>query len=424
MSAVLDEWPSMLPAGWHWATMSEIAEVVGGGTPRTNDSTNFEGGDVPWITPADLSGYREKYISHGARFITRKGLESSSARLLPAGTVLFTSRAPIGYVAIARNPIATNQGFKSFVLKEGVLPEYVYWWLKGSKHRAEALASGTTFLELSGANAKKLPIPIAPINEQRRIVAEVEKQFSRLDEVVANLKRVTTRLAGYRERVLDDAFSLEPNATLGEVIAAGPQNGLYLPKEAYGTGTAIVRIDDYQTDWIRPVAELRRVRASESQVLTWALQPADLLVNRVNSMSHLGKCIVVPDLLAGALFESNMMRFRLLAGVLPRYVELYIGSRIGKRRMTANAKWAVNQASINQKDLLDTEIPIPSLKRQTRIVTEVDRRLSIVRKVVAQVEANQRRTATLGSSCLAASFSAARTREMPGQLERTEEASP
>ncbi len=262
------------------------------------------------------------------------------------------------------------------------------------------------------------------MDEQRRIVAEIEKQFSRLDEAVANLKRVTTRLAGYRERVLDDAFSLEPNATLGEVIAAGPQNGLYLRKEAYGTGTAIVRIDDYQTDWIRPVAELRRVRASESQVLTWALQPADLLVNRVNSMSHLGKCIVVPDLLAGALFESNMMRFRLLAGVLPRYVELYIGSRIGKRRMTANAKWAVNQASINQKDLLDTEIPIPSLKRQTRIVTEVDRRLSIVRKVVAQVEANQRRTATLGSSCLAASFSAARTREMPGQLERTEEASP
>ena len=167
MSAVLDERPPTLRAGWYWTTKGEIAHVVGGGTPRTNDSMNFGGGDVPWITPADLSGYAEKYISHGARFITRKGLESSSAKLLPAGTVLFTSRAPIGYAAIARNPVATNQGFESFVLKDGVLPEYVYWWLNGSKQRAEALAICTTLLELSGANAKKIPIPIAPIHDSR-----------------------------------------------------------------------------------------------------------------------------------------------------------------------------------------------------------------------------------------------------------------
>ena len=166
MSAVLANNARNLPHGWRWATMGDIAEVVGGGTPRTTEPGNFEGGDIPWITPADLSGYTEKYISHGSRFVTRRGLESSSARLLPAGTVLFSSRAPIGYVAIARNPIATNQGFKSFVLHDGMLPEYVYWWLKGSKQRAERLAGGTTFLEISGANAKKIPIPIAPLEQQ------------------------------------------------------------------------------------------------------------------------------------------------------------------------------------------------------------------------------------------------------------------
>jgi restriction endonuclease S subunit/predicted GIY-YIG superfamily endonuclease len=188
-----------------WTTMGEIAEVIGGGTPRTSDASNFEGGDIPWITPADLSGYTEKYISHGARFITRKGLDTSSARVLPAGSVLFTSRAPIGYVAIARNPIATNQGFKSFVLKENILPEYVYWWLKGAKQAAEGLASGTTFLELSGANAKKLPIPIVSLEQQKQIVAEIEKQFSRLDEAVANLKRVKANLKRYKAAVLKAA---------------------------------------------------------------------------------------------------------------------------------------------------------------------------------------------------------------------------
>ncbi len=125
--------------------------------------------------------------------------------MVPAGTVLFTSRAPIGYVAIAANSLCTNQGFKSFVLKGGVLPDYVYWWLKGSKDLAESLASGTTFLELSGAKAKQIPIPIAPLNQQKQIVAEIEKQFSRLDEGVASLKRVQANLKRYKAAVLKAA---------------------------------------------------------------------------------------------------------------------------------------------------------------------------------------------------------------------------
>ena len=194
-----------IPKSWHWTTMGEISAVVGGGTPRTADLTNFEGGTIPWVTPADLSGYSSKYISHGERSITRKGLETSSARMLPAGTVLFTSRAPIGYIAIASNPVCTNQGFKSFVLKDDVVPDYVYWWLKGNKELTESVASGTTFLELSGAKAKLIPIPIAPLDEQKRIVAEIEKQFSRLDEAVTSLKRGKVNLKRYKAAVLKAA---------------------------------------------------------------------------------------------------------------------------------------------------------------------------------------------------------------------------
>lgn len=205
MSTVLEGKARGLPNGWRWASMGDIAEIIGGGTPRTTEPANFEGGDIPWITPADLSGYTEKYISHGSRFVTRRGLESSAARLLPAGTVLFSSRAPIGYVAIARNPLATNQGFKSFVLKDSVLPEYVYWWLKGSKQRAEGLASGTTFLEISGANAKKIPIPIAPLEQQREIVAEIEKQFSRFGEALSSMMRVRANLKRYKASIFEAA---------------------------------------------------------------------------------------------------------------------------------------------------------------------------------------------------------------------------
>ena len=283
---------------------------------------------------------------------------------------------------------------------------FLYYQLQPWVLKLRYASAGSAQGVISKRQLAEIPIELPSVDEQRRIVAELEKQFSRLDEAVANLKRVIMRLAGYRKRALDDAFAPEPSATLGELISEGPQNGLYLPKDAYGSGTPIVRIDDYQTDWMRPVAELRRVRATDSQVSMWALEPGDVLVNRVNSMSHLGKCAVVPNALAGALFESNMMRFRLVPEVLPRYVELYLASSLGKRRLTANAKWAVNQASINQKDVLATEIPLPSLVRQASIVEEVDRRLSIVREVEAEVDANLKRAQALRQAVLARAFAA------------------
>ena len=133
--------------------MGEIADVVGGGTPKTKDPSNFDNGDIPWITPADLTGYTAKYIERGKRNISKKGLDGSAARMMPAGAVLFSSRAPIGYVAIAANPVCTNQGFKSFVPRAGVLPEYLYYYLKQAKPLADDLASGTTFKEVSAKRA-------------------------------------------------------------------------------------------------------------------------------------------------------------------------------------------------------------------------------------------------------------------------------
>jgi type I restriction enzyme S subunit len=197
--------PFTIPASWTWTEAGTVARIVGGGTPRTSDKANFDGGDVPWITPADLSGYRSKLISRGARNITAKGLGSSGAVVLPAGTVLFSSRAPIGYVAVAGQPVSTNQGFKSFVPAEGVDSDFLYYYLQRAKEFAVALASGTTFLEISSAKTALIPIPLPPTLEQHRIVEEVEKQFTRLDAAAAALKQVRMNLKCYRASVLKAA---------------------------------------------------------------------------------------------------------------------------------------------------------------------------------------------------------------------------
>jgi type I restriction enzyme S subunit len=196
--------------------MSEVADIVGGGTPRTSRYDFWEGGDVPWITPADLSGYVDREISSGARNITSLGLDNSSARLIPAGSVLFSSRAPVGYVAIASNSLTTNQGFKSFVLSDGIIPEFVYYYLQRAAKEIIKLASGTTFLEISARKCASIPIPIAPTQEQRRIVAKLDASLSRMITGESAARRALDRLRLYRAAVLRAAVTGELTRTWRE----------------------------------------------------------------------------------------------------------------------------------------------------------------------------------------------------------------
>jgi len=153
---------------WKLKKIDECAEVIGGGTPSTSN-VEFWNGDIPWLTPKDLSGYSYRYIKKGERNISEEGLKKSSARLLPEGSVLFTSRAPIGYVAIAKNPVTTNQGFKSLVLKDNNVSEFFYYLLKNNKDYIESFSSGSTFKEISGGALKELKFNIPPPSEQKAI---------------------------------------------------------------------------------------------------------------------------------------------------------------------------------------------------------------------------------------------------------------
>lgn len=153
---------------WKTYKLSDIGTVVGGATPSTTVE-KFYGGDIPWLTPKDLSGFKDRYIERGERNITQEGLNSCSAHLLPENSVLFSSRAPIGYVAIAKNPIATNQGFKSIIPNANVDSLFLYYALKYNKEKIEAMGSGTTFKEVSGAIMKNFEISLPPLEEQRRI---------------------------------------------------------------------------------------------------------------------------------------------------------------------------------------------------------------------------------------------------------------
>ncbi|MFQ3382610.1 restriction endonuclease subunit S [Escherichia coli] len=178
-----EEKPFELPEGWEWVTLATVGEIVGGGTPKSDNPQFWAKNGIKWITPADLYGLKGKCITSGARDISPAGLSNSSARLMPKGSVLFSSRAPIGYVAIADAELSTNQGFKSCVpyIKESA--EYIYYFLLASAKKIDAEASGTTFKEVSGAIVSKILLPLPPLSEQLKIVSRANELMSLCDQL-------------------------------------------------------------------------------------------------------------------------------------------------------------------------------------------------------------------------------------------------
>lgn len=178
---------------WQISTISALGTVVGGSTPSKTKPEYYTNNGIAWITPKDLSINKSKFISHGENDITELGLKNSSATVMPKGTVLFSSRAPIGYIAIASNEVTTNQGFKSVIPYSEIGTAFVYFFLKHSLPVIESAASGSTFKEISGSAMKNIPAIIpdrntldqfnsfcAPIFAQQKILEEQNHSLAML----------------------------------------------------------------------------------------------------------------------------------------------------------------------------------------------------------------------------------------------------
>ena len=181
--------------------LGDVAEIIGGGTPSTKDADNWDG-DIPWLTPKDLSSFEGIYVDRGSRSITEQGFKTSSAKMLPAGAVLYTSRAPIGYVAIASNAISTNQGFKSLILKDGYVPEFVFYLLKASKSEIESHASGGTFAEISAKALSDVVLQFPPKVQQLAIA----KLLKSLDEKIAMNNAISKTLEDTAQTIYKSWF--------------------------------------------------------------------------------------------------------------------------------------------------------------------------------------------------------------------------
>jgi type I restriction enzyme S subunit len=185
-----------VPEGWTDTTIAKLAEVRGGSTPSTTEGAYWKG-DIPWATPTDVTGLSNRYIDRTETTLTEAGLRNSGASLLPAGSLLMTSRATIGACAINQRPMATNQGFASLVCRNGLNVEFLYYLISARTTELSRLASGSTFVELPKSELRKLRVLCPPEDEQTTIAATLNAVDDAIEQtrgVIAQTRQLKTAL--------------------------------------------------------------------------------------------------------------------------------------------------------------------------------------------------------------------------------------
>lgn len=268
--------------------------------------------------------------------------------------------------------------------------------------------SGSTRDKLTQGVMRNIPIPTPPLEEQNAIVAKIEKLLSRVEAAKERLNRVPAIIQQFRQSTLNQIWKQNSPSCLielKEVLKFGPQNGLYKPGSEYGTGVPIIRIDSFYDGKISHLSGLKRLNCSPSELDTYGLNVGDILINRVNSLVFLGKCGLITALHEPTVFESNMMRCTPdITKIDGRFLTFLLCSSLIKEQILKKAKNAVNQSSINQKDVNSLQIICPPIKEQQIIVRKIDTLFTHAERIEAQVADARERVETISQSILYQAF--------------------
>ena len=376
--------PAAVPDGWQAARLGDVAEVVGGTTPsRANE--HYWGGEIPWVVPSELTALRGRYLEASREFITRQGLETSSLRVLPAGSVLLTSRATIGATAINTLPVTTNQGFQNLVGVSGVDRLWLYYCASAMRHELEKRSAGSTFREVSRDAVRSLPILLPPLAEQRAIAAvldAIDEAIERTEEVIAATERLRdallhellTRGLPGRHSEWADVPGLGTVPACWDVVRLGD----VCQRPEYGANTPAVPFDPALPRYVRitDITDDGRLRpddprsAEPSATRGYKLDPGDLLFAR--SGATVGKTYLHRRQDGPCSYAGYLIRFRALPDVAsPEFLERWTRSQFyGK--WVASMLRAGAQPNINATEYSSLPIPLPPLAEQQAIAAALD----------------------------------------------------
>ena len=433
-----EEKPFELPEGWEWVTLATIGEIVGGGTPKSDNPQYWAKNGIKWLTPADLYGLKGKYISSGARDISPTGLSNSSARLMPKGSVLFSSRAPIGYVAIADAELSTNQGFKSCVPYIKDSAEYIYYFLMASAKKIDAEASGTTFKEVSGAIVSKILFPLPPLSEQLKIVSRANELMSLCDQLEqhtltsldAHQQLVETLLTTLTDsqnadelaenwaRIsdhFDTLFTTEASidalkqtilqlAVMGKLVQSsdvveykklkmflsfGPRNGFSPVESKNNTRIKVLKLGATSYGELN-IQESKFVDIDIDNNSHLYINEGDILIQRGNSANFVGCNVLVKENHKNIIYPDLMMKIRTNEDLLPEYASIWLSSPLARGfmwdRMTGTSG---TMPKISKKVVEEIPIIVPSIATQQKCIAFVNLAIKICSDLKIRLQTSQ-----------------------------------
>jgi type I restriction enzyme S subunit len=388
---------------WRTARLDEVAQVLGGGTPSRQISRYF-GGGIAWATPTDVTALDQLYIASTKESVTDEGLENSSTKLMLPGAVLLTSRATIGYTAVATVPICTNQGFVNFVCGNDLLPEFLAYWLRTQKEKLLQHAGGTTFKEIARGTLRKFEISYPPIDEQRRIV----DQLSRAEGIVRLRRQAQQKAAELIPAIFVDKFGDPATNPKGWPVFALSEVSEVISGVAKGRDLSadesielpymrVANVKDGRLD----LDEVKTIRIKNTEVEKLRILPGDLLMTEGGDPDKLGRAALWRGEIDLCVHQNHIFKVRSHRDrLVPEYLRSLVGSAYGKAYFLSVAKKTTGIASINKTQLSAFPVLVPPMATQEIF----RRRVEAVEGIGALQEAAARKAEATFRSLLAKAF--------------------
>lgn len=422
-----------LPRGWQSAALGDVCTITSGATPKTS-TPEYWGGDIPWVTPNDMSKDRSQTLLGGERSLTEAGYASCSARKFPPGSVIVSSRAPVGYVAIAGREMCTNQGCKTATPPTYLDSRYLYWFLVNAKSDLEARASGTTFKEVSTRRFAETRLNWPDLAEQRRIVDILEEHLTSLDDAHGQLRSARQRLRGLRDRTVRDALTgtqvrgprqpaMLPGvgtndghlvalpagwvwARLGEVaeVVGGVTKDIKKQSDPALPEVPYLRVANVQRGRI-DLTQVTKIRVSREKAAALTLRPGDILLNEGGDRDKLGRGWVWEGQVEGCIHQNHVFRARLTDHGLDPYFVSWTTNSFGGRWAERNGKQSVNLASISLSKIRLMPVIVPPQGVAKAVAAKLADDMASFDRLESEVLRAQTRGGQLRRSLLDAAFS-------------------
>ena len=439
-----------LPEGWTVTKIKHISELIGGGTPSRKNLEYFDG-NIIWLTPTEIPKHSIMEISNSREKITKLGLQKSSAKIIPTNSVLLTSRASIGYVAVAGRQVTTNQGFASFVCNSLVFNYYLAYWLWGNRNILKENATGTTFKEIPKSKLKELRIPLPPLNEQHRIVSKLESIFAQIDaakerllELQGKISSGHASLASLKGSVLKQAFEgrlvpQDPNDEPAEVllrkicknseinyekdnlpkgwvrtklkeiidnpkqnIVDGPFGSNLKASEYVDEGVPLIRLQNVERNYFVDKNRKYITKEKASYLQRHNFVQNDIVITKLGF--PVGKACIIPSYLEYGIIVADIIRIRNNDKiVLTEFLTHMINSNILIKQFTMHTK-GTTRPRVNLTKFRNFQLLLPPINEQKRIVSKIESIFARIDAIEKYVESTLDLLDNLKNSTLKTAF--------------------